>query len=145
MTTTADKARQATADRQRGQEFLADLLKPGDTVYANVNHVAPSGMTRWISLYVARGSDIIDISWHAAKLIGRPVNTRNHAGIECGGVGMDMGFELVYSLGRALWPEGVPCTGEHCLSNDHVNHWDGPRGEGVVHSESGYALSKRWL
>jgi hypothetical protein len=139
------KLQPKSADTLTAEQRLGEWLKPGDVVYANVNHVSASGMTRWISLYIARDSEIIDITWHAAKLLDMKVNGRNHAGIEVGGCGMDMGFYLVYELGRALWPEGVPCTGEHCLSNDHVNHWDGPRGEGVVHSESGYALSKRWL
>jgi hypothetical protein len=35
---------------------------------------------------------------------------------------MDMHYHLVYSLGRALYPEGHRCTGKsNCPSNDHSN------------------------
>ena len=70
-----------------------------------------------------------------------------------GGCGMDMGFDLVYSLSRALFPS-YQCLGRRykdengpaCPSNDHVN--PGPHrdnfGAAVVHTD-GYALSQRWL
>jgi len=42
-------------------------------------------------------------------------------GITADGAGMDMGFDLVYRLGHALWPDGYQCSGAGCGSNDHVN------------------------
>jgi len=42
-------------------------------------------------------------------------------GITVDGAGMDMGFDLVYRLGSALWPDGYQCSGAGCGSNDHVN------------------------
>lgn len=131
-------------DMQQSRERLSELLKPGDAVYTNINHVSASGMTRWISTYIARDSEIIDITWNVAKLIDESVN-KGHAGIKLQGCGMDMAFYLVYELGRALWPDGFPCIGEGCPANDHVNQWNGPRGAGVVHRDSGYALNKRSL
>lgn len=133
------------------REMLREEIKPGDTIRTILRHVSASGMTRWISLIVL-GKDkdgeptIRDISWLAAKALGRRVNTRNHDGIETGGCGMDMGFELVYSLSLALWPEYeclVTADSTRCPGSSHVN------GAGWQHAtephRDGYALSQKWL
>src|ERR1700753_729745 len=143
-------------DRELATRNLQTLL-PGSTVYTTVTHVAASGMTRWIRAFIMKDNAPVDISWDAAKLIGAPVTTRNHAGVEIGGCGMDMGFHLVYSLSRALYPDGFDCIrftaegadlAEHdrakwCPSNDHSNI----RGLHIKmhHSDGGYALNHRWL
>ena len=62
----------------------------------------------------------------------------------------DVGFELVYNLGRVLYPHGFACVGEKCQSNDHMNdHSDGMRREnyvGKMHTgDGGYALRQEWL
>lgn len=74
-----------------------------------------------------------------------------HGGIKIGGCGMDMGFELVYRLSAKLYgyasKRGYACLGERCLSNEHVNGPNPPRGErgkGIRHKD-GYAISQRWL
>jgi hypothetical protein len=46
-------------------------------------------------------------------------------GITVGGGGMDMGFHLVYNLGRVLWPFGFKRAGKRC--------------------DGGYALRQEWL
>lgn len=56
---------------------------------------------------------------------------QRNGGIKCDGCGMDMGFQLVYSLGRTLWPLGT-----------HEPH--GKR-NGQPDREGGYALKHRWL
>lgn len=164
--------RKATKEeRQQSLDYLRGILEPGDTVTTTVTHVARSGMTRWIRAFVIRDGEPDDISWHAARVLGRPVNSRNHEGVECGGCGMDMGFDLVYSLSRYLFPDGFWCLQYHvstkselvdlykasgyqnrnrlCPSNDHSNHEnlrEMIRGAGVWHSgDSGYALNQKWL
>ena len=141
-------------DLRLSRERLLELLKPGDDVYVSVNHVSSSGMTRWISAYIARDSSIIDITWWAMQVVDRVQNRvhglgfgdeGNHAGVEMGGVGMDMGFYLVYLLATALWPEGFECTGGRCPSNDHANGDRDYTPGHVVHRDGGYALNKRWL
>jgi hypothetical protein len=47
------------------------------------------------------------------------------------GAGMDMGFELVYRLGQAMWPNGTPEP--HGTRN------------GQPDSDGGYALEHKWL
>jgi hypothetical protein len=131
---------------------LRELLKPGDTVYTILRHVSRSGMCRRISLLISDGKAVSDISWAAAQAMGDPVKNRagyvQDVGIEVGGCGMDMGFELVYNLGRYLYPDGFECSGDSCPSNDHSNDPECKRStfKGEMHTgDGGYALQHRWL
>lgn len=138
-----------SAERQEAIDTLRATLKPGDTVYTILRHVSRSGMQRVISLAIARdGGGIEEIDFNAARAIDCRLDL-NRGGLVVGGCGMDMGFHLVYELGRVLWPDGVGCCGKGCRSNDHSNgdrdysphrkskpHW---------HRDSGYALRQRWL
>ena len=104
--------------REQAKADLRALLRPGMTVYTCLRHRAASGMSRRISLHVAmmeertpRGSDkakrvpvIRDIT-HMAS-IAMDYTVHGNGGIVVGGCGMDMGFHLVYTLGRTLWPDG---------------------------------------
>ena len=134
-------------------------LTPGRTVYTKITHVSRSGMSRSIECYLAQGRDnLTDITW----LVARATNARldnNHGGIVMGGCGMDMGFALVYNLGRTLYPDGVPCTGSNgydgatyesnytprCKSNDHTNDATVPYSRDVIHRDGGYALNQVWM
>jgi hypothetical protein len=152
---------------------LKKLLKPGQTVFTILRHVSSSGMSRVIDLVIvvadyrdeypknADGST----NWDAKptrKLIGHKPRSIGYLaaeamddrwdsdkqGIKVGGCGMDMGFHLVYNLGRTLYPHGVNCAGRMlCQSNDHVN--PGPdRGNydrRHKHRDSGYAFKQSWL
>jgi len=134
-------------EAREAAERLREMLSPGDTVYTTVTHVSPSGMTRWIRVFVMRDNAPVDVSWLAARVLGWRVNTRNHGGVETGGAGMDMGFHLVYSLSRVLFRDRFGCIMSddvQCPANDHVNARDWGRMEGQ-HSDSGYALNQRWL
>ena|ERR1035437_1828097 len=51
-----------------------------------------------------------------------------------GGCGMDMGFHLVYNLGRTLFPEGFKVEGRG--RNGDASGWD---------KDGGYALKQRWI
>ncbi len=137
--------KQATADRVQALETLSEMLNPGDTVYCVLRHVAPSGMSRWIDLYVMRDDEPRWISWHAAKLLDYSVNTNNHDGVKMTGAGMDMGFALVYSLSQSLFPDGFACIGDKCPSNDHSNGDRDYTPGHTIHRSGGYALHHRWL
>lgn len=142
------------------REQLA-FLKPGDVIQTQVRlNVSSSGMTREIGAYVARLDDdgrpyIADLSWPVAVLTGQRLSDRGS--VVVGGVGMDMGAHLIYSLGRALYPDGVPCTGSNgstksgrrskvntCQSNDHTNG-DRAYSKSKTHRDSGYAFRQAWL
>lgn len=147
-------ARYTKQEQEEARDKLRELLDVGDTVHLIVTHVARSGMTRWIECYVIRDDIPRRVSYDVAAATGQSYDTRGNRGVEMGGCGMDMGFALVYSLGRALWPEGFPCTGirtyaqreetgrPYCPANDHAND---PRGEYEVHRDAGYALVHRYL
>ena len=139
---------------------LLSELTPGRTVYTKITHVSRSGMSRSIECYLAQGRDnLTDITCSIARATNARLDPR-HGGIIMGGCGMDMGFALVYSLGRTLYPNGVPCTGSRgydpdtyatlqdpprCKSNDHVNDATVPYSRDVIHKDSGYALNQVWM
>lgn len=126
---------------------LRGWLKPGDTVYTVLDHVSASGMSRDIRLIIIKTDDkgqpyTLHPNYATQVLTGYPRAKRGD-GLRIGGCGSDMGFELVYNLSAALFPDGFECIGENCPSNDHVNgdrcrtpHW---------HKSGGYALKHRWL
>jgi hypothetical protein len=135
--------------------YLRELLPPGSTASTILRHVAPSGMTRWISVVV----NMHDVTWAVARALGENYGgDQRHEGIKVGGCGMDMGFSLIYNLSATLYPDGFDCigegNGEHgtgCPSNDHSNdHYDGPPASERYaptrrHRSGGYAVSQRWL
>lgn len=128
-------------------------LTPGRAVYTKITHVSRSGMSRSIECYLAQGRDnLTDITWQVARATNARLDPR-HGGIVMGGCGMDMGFALVYNLGRTLYPNGVPCTGSRgydaeaprCKSNEHVNDATVPYSRDVIHRDGGYALNQVWM
>lgn len=121
-------------------ERLRNMLPPGTKVATLVTHVSRSGMARSIRVF-APGDDghSIDISGSVAHVIGDRFDSTN-GGVRVMGCGMDMGFHVVYSLSRALYPHGFECIGDRCPSNDHGN-----RETRTQHPEGGYALRHVWL
>lgn len=144
-------------DVERSRERLAGMVKPGDTVHTLLEHVSRSRMSRRIRPLVLRDGDASNLGFSAAAVLGWSVTDQ---AVHLSGCGMDMGFELVYQLSSALFPDGFGCIGEGCPSNDHPNgdrdytphghrkavhvpndpdalrHW---------HQAGGYALRQRWL
>ena len=84
---------------------LRKLLNPGDLIYYLIRHVSQSGLTRHIDLYMVKKGEIICISYLAAYATECSLHKQNNS-IIVHGCGMDMGFDTVYRLGRALWPKG---------------------------------------
>ena len=112
---------------------LRDMLKPGDVVHTILRQVSRSGMSRHISVIRQDKDGPHDITY----LVGRALNYRQNAkdgGLVVGGCGMDMGFEVVYNLGRALFPKGFKVEGRG--RNGDTSGWD---------NDGGYALKHRWL
>ncbi|ROR95499.1 hypothetical protein EDD28_0052 [Salana multivorans] len=122
-------------DRERAVEYLRGLYPLGATVTTALHHVSRSGMTRSIAVIAVVDGGPVDVSWAVAHAVGRRLDPE-HGGVKVGGIGMDMGFHLAYSLARALYPDGHHCTGHEvsevrrngrtvtrCPSNDHVNDW----------------------
>jgi hypothetical protein len=121
-------------ERDQQLEQLRKWLKPGDTVYTIVENVSRSGMSREIRVVLLKCQETGEAySLHpnhaVSTVLGLPRGKRE--GVKIQGCGMDMGFEIVYQLGMAMWPHGTP----------------EPHGErnGEPDSNGGYALKHRWL
>jgi hypothetical protein len=138
---------------------LRDLLPPGSTAHTILRHVSRSGMSRRISVVVITPEGPRDVTWHVAQVTGFRLS-RDHEGLVVGGCGMDMGFAVVYSLSRSLYPEGHRCIGQEpvrCPSNDHSNDYGAlarqyqeAHGEGVPHdtyeARSAYCAARaEWM
>lgn len=104
-------------------------IKPGQKIYCTLRHVSSSGMSRRISLHTVHKGELIPLDHTAAILTGRTLSDKG--GIVCNGCGMDMGFDLVYSLGYAIWPKGTPKA--HGTRN------------GEPDRDGGYALKHSWI
>ena len=141
-------------------DYLRAELTPGRTVYTKITHVSRSGMSRSIECYLAQGRDnLTDITWQVARATNSRLDN-THGGIVMGGCGMDMGYALVYNLGRTLYPNGAPCTGSRgydpdtyatiqdpprCKSNEHVNDATVHYSRDVIHKNGGYSLAQVWM
>lgn len=152
----ADDPKATRISRAKGQaalkaeafKHLAEIIKPGDTIYTSVTHISRSGMSRNIQAFVIRDNQPQNVSGWVARVIDHPCD-RGEMSVKMGGCGMDMGFALVYALSSALFRDGFSCIGEgkahgeRCPSNDHSN---GDRDyKPHTHRDGGYALRHRWL
>jgi hypothetical protein len=120
MTTIAAQLKGVT-DKELSKETLLKDYFNGDTftVYTILRSVSASGMTRHISLKVAQGSNIYDITYLAAQALGDKLQERNGFNtLKVNGCGMDMGFHIVYSLSSVLF---------------------------AGQERAGYKLSQRWI
>jgi hypothetical protein len=99
------KREQALMDRNYAIErLLTHYVKPGTKVYTIMRHVSSSGMSRNISLVIANGEEVIDITYYAAHALGdKLIESKGHRAIRVNGCGMDMGFHLVYNLSSVLF------------------------------------------
>lgn len=93
--------------KQRAQQEAVDTLKQwgvvdGSTVYAKVNKVSSSGMSRNVGLYLILDGKITDVSYHAAKALEWPYKEGYDGGVRVSGAGMDMLFHTVSSLSYAM-------------------------------------------
>lgn len=124
----------ARAREDVGQAVLVSL--DGDTARVRFNYGRNAGQESEVArrrLYVVETRmvpSLRSIGWLAAKAMGDTFDS-DRQGIKANGCGMDMGFALVYNLGRTLWPNG---TG--------VPH--GSR-NGESATDGGYALKHSWL
>lgn len=103
------------------ERLLTHYLKEGDTVYTLVRHVSASGMSRDISLFIAQGGEIIDVTYYAAHAIGwRLVERNGRRAIKVQGAGMDMGFHLVYTLASVLYRGAVEGDAGKALKQEAI-------------------------
>ena len=127
------------AERQEAIEELREMLKPGDTLYTVLRKVSRTGMSRRVDVYKLEDGEPFYLTGLVAKAIDVSFPQQGE-GLKVVGCGMDMGFEVVYRLGWALWPEGFDTAGYH---KDGREYW---RNEPMPYEkDGGYALKQRWL
>ena len=147
-------------------ENLRSWIKPGDTVYTILRSHAKSGMSRRIGMVLIDNEKELRFPDYAVSVVvcGRTLEANDPEGIRVDGCGFDAGFDLVYSLGIHLFPEGYQCLGENCRSTEHQGEygypneekngrdWEkrewipGPPRDGkMTHKDAGYALQQRWI
>lgn len=86
------------------KQLLGYYLTEGATVYTVLRSVSSSGMSRTMSLKVAKGGQILDLTYYASVVLGyKLVEVNGSRALRVGGCGMDMGFHVVYSLARVLF------------------------------------------
>ena len=67
------KIPEAKQDKAESCRYLKTILHPGDEVKTILRSVSRSGMSRRISLVVARDNEVTDITFHAARTMGEKV------------------------------------------------------------------------
>lgn len=144
------------AEQPAAVEQLREYFPIGSTVSTVLRHVSQSGLTRSISVIGVFEDEPTDVTWLVARATGNKIDQR-YGGIKLGGVGMDVGFALVYGLASVLYRDNFRCIGDRrslpgtardrvaCPSNDHVNERVADYTVGRLHSDPGYALNHRWL
>ena len=121
-------------DEKEAKKELKALLRKGKhTVYTSLNHVSSSGMFRLISCYTIVDNKPVCLDWYIDKL-GHFTRGKKREGLRVGGCGMDMGFHVVYSTSRALYPKGFKVKGVG--RNGDASGWD---------NDGGYRLKQHWL
>jgi hypothetical protein len=101
----AKMTKAAQAERAEAIERLREWVKPGDQLFTILRNVSASGMSRTIQVIKidAKGEPLF-LGFNVAQALGLTFDSKRE-GVKVSGCGMDMGFHLVDSLGRALYPD----------------------------------------
>lgn len=100
-----------TISKQEHTEQLEKLrawFPKGSTVYTLLRHVSRSGMQRQISVVaIIDKDDVRHPNYSVSRVLGYRLNKGGmHDAIIVNGAGMDMGFEIAYSLASKLYGDG---------------------------------------
>ena len=89
------------------EQLLTHYLYEGAKVFTILRSVSASGMSRHISVIVAKDDEVMDITYYVAGALGESLHeTNGNRSIRQHGAGMDMGFNLVYNLSYVLFNDG---------------------------------------
>lgn len=79
-------------------------IKKGSNIFSYVRSVSPSGMSRQIKFFIAKDSEIYDITRDIA-LITSNLFKRDNWTLSISGCGMDMCFAVVYDLASIIFKD----------------------------------------
>lgn len=123
-------------DKEEALEMLHKLVKPGDTIYTVLRHVSQSGMSRRIDCFVWSDGIKMYLSGYMSDFLG--YNRHKDGSLKVSGCGMDMGFAVVYELGRAMFPDGGD------LELSPRKHQELRAGK-TKETDGGYLLKHEWI
>ncbi len=129
-----NKAEQAEYDAERiaALDWLRDNIRPGQTIYTILAHCSRSGMHRRVHVCTVIDGEIVRLNYRTALALDMRAGKDDALCVD--GCGFDVGFQVVYNLGRVLFPNGGP---------DATNQRRGPTGE--HDPDGGYQLRHHWL
>jgi hypothetical protein len=136
--TTVKRPTKAQVEAKEIQEIkdrLLSLLDGERLIYTSIKRVSSSGMSRHIALFIAKDNKIVNITWFAGKILGYK-HSADTGGLVVGGCGMDMGFHVVYSLSRRLFPDGFKLKKGQYGRNGDKSGYD---------KDGGYCLKHEWI
>lgn len=132
------KAQEKRQKKEEAIQYLRSILTPGSVVYTTVKQVAPSGMSRHISCYISKDGQIEDVTFYVGRACEYRQSDKTY-GLVVSGCGMDMGFAVIYDLGRVLFPQGFK------PSEAGRSHGRNRTSADAIDTDGGYALTQRWL
>ena len=103
-TATMKRALLSWEESQTAKSNLLGLLGDNRNIYTIIRTVSASGMSRTISVKMVHNGEIIDITYTVAKALEEKcISVNGHNAIRVNGCGMDMAWNLVYSLSSVLF------------------------------------------
>lgn len=90
-------------EQEAARETLLSIIKPGDTLYTVLRHVSASGMSRAIDVYQIIDNQPRCLTHLVAQILNYSQDKAHDYALKVGGVGMDMGYHVIYSLSQALY------------------------------------------
>ena len=99
------------SNKEVAKKQLKEVLKKGDTLFTQLEHVSRSGMMRHIKVRQLKNDKALDWTYLVSKALDWKVSDKTN-GIKVGGCGMDMGFHLIYTLSRELFDDGYAINHE---------------------------------
>jgi len=108
--------------KEQARDALREQVQAGQTVFTVLRSVSSSGMSRQIDVYLIQDDKPVYITGLVARLLD--YRQAKSGALFVRGCGTDMGFEVVYSLSRALFPDGNPERTDR---------------------DAGYALKQAWI
>lgn len=131
-------------DAEVAEQRLRELIPVGGTIHTVERHRTRSGLLYVSAFYIDHKGAVTSLDY-LLIVAGVAAGDRKHEGVKANDT-----LDLVYRIGRALYPEGVRCTGRGragtslvhppCRSNDHVSSPGREHSKGWIHPDGGYAF-----
>ncbi|MBU2504119.1 MAG: hypothetical protein KJ879_03665 [Nanoarchaeota archaeon] len=124
------------SEQKNSLERLQNLLNEGDTIYCILRHISRSGMSRLISFSCIKEEKHINLDYDISKILN--YRRGKYEGLKVSGCGMDMGFSVVYEIGRKIFPNGGSL--EHS-----PRKYQEERAGNQTEIDGGYLLKHQWI